>query len=192
MIAIDLTPKAIQICRAGRVRWGVLQTRALVVLVVLALCSIWQNVGLPRAATAALVDIQGEVAQLEQQLAQHAQEQLAAQKEHDRGELAQAAREVIPVLLDLISGESHDDVSLSKLQITLDEVTLEGCARDAHAIAWMIEQVSRRCPRVQSSVEKMRTISVVDQNVESFQARLSFSVKQHGASWCRDGGAHEG
>jgi hypothetical protein len=191
MIAIDLTPRAIRICSIGKMRWAAIQSRVLIVLGVLGLSLVWQAVGRSSTNSAEFVDIQSEVVTLEQQLAQHAHEVRAAQREHERSEAAAATRDVMPTLFDLLSGEQHEGVSLSKLQIALDGAMLEGYAHNAQAIARLFENISSRCPRIQPSIERMRTVAVSNRNVESFQARLAFSLKQHGAAWCQDGVQHD-
>jgi hypothetical protein len=132
----------------------------------------------------AFATIQAEVAALEQQLAQHAHDALVAERDQEQSKVLTARREVVAILLGLISDTPYAGISLSKLNFTVEGALLEGCARDAQTLSEVLGQFSIQCPRLQMSVERMRAVVISGETLESFQVRLAFSLEQHGAGWC--------
>jgi hypothetical protein len=186
MVPIDLTPRAVRDARIGRTRMVELCATTLAAATVAVLCVVVLKALARTDGVTALRAMQGEVASLEQQVRREAEERQQARRNHERNLTREAQRQLIPTVLDLISKGANKSVSLSKLHITSREAILEGCAEDAHAISQFLESLASRCPSIQTSVNKVHTVLIAGQSVESFSARLSVSFESLGVSLCRE------
>lgn len=187
MVAIDLTPATVRSFRVGWVRFFELACATLCGAVINGICAVVLIFFASGKDVIALRNIQSEVASLEQQTQQLAESRQQLRRAREQKVMQAAQRWLVPTVLDLVSAGFGTGMSLSKLHVTFTEAILEGGAKDAHAIAKFLESMTYRCPSIQAVVERVRTVMISDYPVESFSARLNFSLESQGASWCRQG-----
>jgi Tfp pilus assembly protein PilN len=135
---------------------------------------------------AILDDLKSHVARLEQEVTQHEEARRLAQIRREENLKVSARREMVYEVFDMLARRLPEGLSLSKLRIAPPEAIVEGAARDAHALAQLLQALTTHCPRVNALVESVRNIAVGRETIASFQVRLWADIETNAAHWCRE------